>query len=76
VKSGKRLIEGGKWAECWICRNVFRRRRETKRYYQECEGGLCEGEHGTLAQGRGSCAFACSERPLEGPRVCQDRTDA
>ena len=52
----KDKIVGGKWVNCWICEDVFRRRRETARYCIVCEKGFCEGEHGTFAQkGVGKC---------------------
>ena len=49
LESGKDLIERGEWAECFICKAVFRRRRETLRYCGSCHHGYCEGEHGSLA---------------------------
>lgn len=56
-QTAKDLIEQGRWAECWICRDVFRHRRETKRYCAECERGFCEGEHGNFARNRGVCVI-------------------
>lgn len=47
------ISDGSTWAFCWICDNVFRRKRETKRYCIDCNDGFCEGEHGTFAQKRG-----------------------
>lgn len=58
MPNGKELIEEeGEWAECYICREAFRRKRETKRYCAECKEGFCEGEHGNFAQGRGMCVI-------------------
>lgn len=57
MPTGKELIEAGEWAECWICRDAFRRKRETKRYCASCERGFCEGEHGNFARGRGTCVI-------------------
>lgn len=55
--TGKDLIDRGEWAECWICRDVFRRRRETKRYCASCKRGFCEGEHGNFSRNRGTCVI-------------------
>ena len=54
-RTAKELIAEGEWAECWICEEVFRRRRQTRRYCYDCERGFCEGEHGTLAWKKGTC---------------------
>jgi len=54
-RTAKQLIEGGKWADCWICADVFRRRRQTRRYCNQCERGFCEGEHGNFAYKIGKC---------------------
>jgi hypothetical protein len=35
-QTDKDRIANGKWANCWICETVFRRKRETKRYCSEC----------------------------------------
>ena len=53
--SAKELIDEGEWAECWICKDIFRRRRQTKRYCYHCDRGFCEGEHGSFAKGIGTC---------------------
>jgi hypothetical protein len=55
VQTDEEKIEDGKWANCWICETVFRRKRETKRYCKKCSRGFCEGEHGTFAYGVGTC---------------------
>lgn len=57
--SDKELIEAGGWATCYICRMVFRRKRETLRYCGQCNHGYCEGEHGSFAlrSGRGGAAL-------------------
>lgn len=60
-QTSKKTIEGGLWAECWICTEVFRRRRETKRYCHTCERGFCEGEHGNFSRGVGTCVI-CGAR--------------
>lgn len=44
----KQKIDNGEWANCYICKEVFKRKRETKRYCYECKRGFCEGEHGTF----------------------------
>ena len=54
-------IEAGKWADCWICCEVFRRRRETMRYCNKCSRGFCEGEHGNFSRGVGTCVI-CGAR--------------
>ena len=58
-KSGKQIIEEGGWAECYICRGVFKRKRETARYCKHCEKGFCEGEHGTFEGGRFAVCIRC-----------------
>lgn len=47
--TGKQLIESERWATCYICVAVFRRKRETLRYCGTCHHGYCEGEHGSFA---------------------------
>ena len=64
--SGKELIAQDKWADCWICADAFRRRRQTKRYCQVCERGFCEGEHGNFAHGVGKC-IACGLKKADRP---------
>lgn len=39
------------WVKCYICDEVFKRKRETKRYCNNCKQAACEGEHLTF-QGR------------------------
>jgi len=45
---GKDLINSGKWANCYICEEIFKRKRETYRYCNICGEAFCEGEHGTF----------------------------
>lgn len=65
-KTGKQIIEeqSGGWASCYICQQVFRRKRETARYCNECHHGYCEGEHGSFASGAkngsGAKCIVCS----------------
>lgn len=55
-ETDREIIEDDRWATCWICEDVFRRKRGTKRYCDECGRGFCEGEHGSFAQqNRGLC---------------------
>jgi hypothetical protein len=56
-KTDKELIDAGEWAECQICKNAFRRRRQTMRYCQKCGSGFCEGEHGNFSRGFGCCVI-------------------
>lgn len=42
------ILEDGDWADCWICRDIFKRRTPTRRYCYHCERGFCEGIHGTF----------------------------
>jgi len=51
--TAKEIIDGGGWATCWFCENIFRRRRETARYCYQCGRGFCEGEHGSFAAAGG-----------------------
>lgn len=44
---GKKQIESGEWAECWICFKEFGRQRRTNQYCHHCRRGFCEGEHGS-----------------------------
>ncbi len=62
--TAKDLIEKGEWADCWICREVFRRRRQTLRYCHKCERGFCEGEHGNFSRGVGMC-IVCGVRKAD-----------
>jgi hypothetical protein len=63
-KSDKELIENGQWADCWICKAVFSRRRETLRYCNKCARGFCEGEHGNFSRGIGTCVI-CGVRKAD-----------
>lgn len=49
------------WVPCRICSDVFRRKRETRRYCMQCLNGFCEGEHGSFAYQRGTCVI-CGAR--------------
>ena len=60
-RTDREKIEAGKWADCWICSEVFRRRRETMRYCNKCSRGFCEGEHGNFSRGVGTCVI-CGAR--------------
>lgn len=64
IPTAKQLIEAGEWADCWICTEVFRRRRQTKRYCQKCERGFCEGEHGNFSHTVARCV-ACGLRKAD-----------
>jgi hypothetical protein len=64
-QSAKEQIEAGKWVDCWICSEVFGRRRQTARYCNTCERGFCEGEHGSFAHSVGKCVI-CGARRSDG----------
>jgi hypothetical protein len=64
--SAKQAIEKGEWVDCWICDEVFRRRRQTARYCYTCNRGFCEGEHGNFSHGVGKC-IACGLRKADRP---------
>jgi hypothetical protein len=57
----RQMIEQTGWVNCWICEEVFRRRRET-----DCDRGFCEGEHGHFASGKGMCII-CRARKADRP---------
>jgi hypothetical protein len=59
-------IESGSWVNCWICEDVFQRRRETRRYCLNCDRGFCEGEHGNFAYGKGTCVI-CGAKKKDRP---------
>lgn len=65
-KTDKQLILDGKWVDCWICKEVFRRRRQTTRYCNTCERGFCEGEHGNFSHNVGKCVV-CGARRKDRP---------
>lgn len=54
-KGAKNAIDSGEWVNCWICEDIFRRKRETARYCHLCDRGFCEGEHGSFAMKKGTC---------------------
>src|SRR5215211_9283257 len=54
-------IEQGEWTDCWICEDVFRRRTQTKRYCAKCHRGFCEGWHGSLDRGYGTCIICWAD---------------
>ena len=64
--TAKELNMKGEWADCWICAEVFRRRRQTLRYCHTCERGFCEGEHGNFSHNVGKC-IACGLRKTDRP---------
>ena len=64
VQTPKQAVEKGEWVNCWICEEVFRRKRETARYCHTCERGFCEGEHGNFARGVGTCVI-CGVRKAD-----------
>lgn len=48
------------WADCYICEDVFLRKRKTKRYCNSCDKGFCEGEHGSFTGGRVGICLICN----------------
>jgi hypothetical protein len=58
-KDKERIIAGEPWVECYICREIFKRKRETARYCNICGHGFCEGEHGTFEGGRFGLCVRC-----------------
>lgn len=55
----KEKIDSGEWAYCYICEEVFKRKRETKRYCYHCKRAICEGEHGTFQGGKFAVCLDC-----------------
>ena len=55
----KEKINEGDWVNCYICEQVFKRKRETKRYCNDCKRGFCEGEHGTFEGGKVAYCVKC-----------------
>jgi hypothetical protein len=51
----ERITEREEWADCWLCEDVFRRRTQTKRTCAKCSRPFCEGWHGSLSRGYGTC---------------------
>ena len=62
--TGEQKIKAGGWVPCWICEEVFRRKRETARFCNKCKRGFCEGEHGNFAYGVGTCVV-CGARKVD-----------
>lgn len=60
AKTSQDIIEQGERADCWICADIFRRRTQTRRYCAKCQRGFCEGWHGSLSRGYGTCII-CEE---------------
>ena len=67
VETGQDIIDQGEWADCWICEDVFRRRTQTKRYCDTCRRAFCEGWHGSLARGYGTCIVCWEKTELPTP---------
>lgn len=65
-QTARQIIEAGDWANCWICEEVFARKRETRRYCSKCDRGFCEGEHGNFSRGTGHCII-CGTRKADRP---------
>jgi len=40
-RTDKEKIEEDGWVECYICKGMFKRRRETLRYCNTCKKGFC-----------------------------------
>ncbi len=54
-------VDQGGWSDCWVCEGVFRRRTQTRRYCARCGRGFCEGWHGTLDRGYGTCVICWAD---------------
>ena len=54
-------VDQGGWSDCWICEDVFRRRTQTRRYCAKCSRGFCEGWHGSLDRGYGTCVVCWAD---------------
>lgn len=52
-------ILSGEWVNCYICEEVFKRIRPTKRYCHFCKRAICEGEHGTFQRQRFAICVQC-----------------
>jgi len=49
-------VDAGVWVNCRICEDMFKRKRETLSYCDQCKKPFCDGEHGTFrVRGRGLC---------------------
>jgi hypothetical protein len=63
-RSGESLVEQGEWVNRWLCEDVFRRRMQTKRTCAKCQRGFCEGWHGSLDRGYGTCVICWADQDL------------
>jgi hypothetical protein len=63
-QSGENLVEQGEWVNCWLCEDVFRRRTQTKRTCAKCHRGFCEGWHGSLDRGYGTCVICWADQDV------------
>lgn len=61
VRSAREMIEAGEWALCWICLEVFGRKRETLRHCDTCGRAFCEGEHGNVLYRDGECVVCATQ---------------
>ena len=61
----KEKILNGEWVECYICSQIFYRKRETGLYCSTCERGFCIGEHGTFLHGNVGCCLGCNSSILK-----------
>lgn len=57
-------VDQDEWADCWICAAVFRRRTQTRRNCAKCHRGFCEGWHGSLDRGYGTCIICWADTDL------------
>ena len=64
VETSEQRIDQGEWADCWLCESVFRRRTQTRRYCAKCHRGFCEGWHGSLDRGYGTCVICLEKTSL------------
>ena len=58
--NGKELINSESdihWPDCRICKDIFLRIRQTRRYCYDCGDAACEGEHGSFIPG--GALFRC-----------------
>ena len=58
----EKILEKRPWVNCYICEEIFLRKRETKRYCNTCERGFCEGEHGSFAGRKVGHCIVCDTR--------------
>jgi hypothetical protein len=63
-RSGESLVDRVNGLIAGVYEDVFRRRIQTKRTCAKCRRGFCEGWHGSLDRGYGTCVICWADQDV------------